>query len=82
MRMMIDILGWTGGLMVLLAYGLISADRVTSRSGGYHALNAVGSILLVINTGFYGAYPSTFVNIIWLGIAALGFIRISRANRI
>lgn len=79
MNMTIDILGWTGGLMVLVAYGLISSDRMTSRSPSYHFLNAIGSIFLVVNTAFYGAYPSTFVNVIWLSIAALGFFRVARA---
>lgn len=79
MNLTIDILGWTGGLMVLAAYGLISSDRMTSRSPLYHALNAGGSIFLVINTAFYGAYPSTFVNVIWLAIAGLGFFRLFRA---
>ncbi len=80
MNMTIDILGWTGGLMVLVAYGLISSDRITSRSPFYHFLNAIGSICLVVNTAFYGAYPSTFVNVIWLSIAVLGFSRLVRAT--
>jgi len=67
--------------MVIVAYGLISSDRVTARSRAYQILNASGSVLLVINTVYYGAYPSTFVNVIWLGIALLGFFRLSRVGR-
>lgn len=35
----------------------------------YQFLNIVGSLLLVTNTIFYGAYPSTFVNMLWVAIA-------------
>ena len=40
----------------------------------------MGSIFLVINTLYYHAYPSAFVNVIWIGIAlAAGFRIRSRA---
>ncbi len=35
----------------------------------YQLLNIIGSLLLVANTIFYRAYPSSFVNLIWAGIA-------------
>jgi hypothetical protein len=35
----------------------------------YQFLNVVGSFLLAVNTISYGAYPSSFVNVIWIGIA-------------
>lgn len=66
----IDILGWIGGLEVLIAYGLISAKKVNEKSLFYQLLNLTGAILLIANTVIKGAYPSAFVNIIWVGIAA------------
>jgi hypothetical protein len=35
----------------------------------FQLLNIGGSVLLAANTIFYGAYPSTFVNVIWAAIA-------------
>ena len=67
---LIDALGWGGAAAVLVAYGLVSAGRVSGRAASYQLLNAVGSALLMINTYYYRAYPSTFVNVLWLGIAA------------
>lgn len=66
----IDLLGWIGGIEVLIAYGLISTKKVTERSLLYQLLNLTGAILLIANTIIKGAYPSAFVNIIWVGIAA------------
>ncbi len=65
----IDILGWVGASVVLVAYALVSARRVSGDSTAYQLLNLVGSAFLIINTVHYGAYPSTFVNVVWLGIA-------------
>ncbi len=71
----VDILGWIGALAVLLAYWLVSTRRVTGDARGFQALNALGSIGLLVNTAYYGAYPSTVVNVIWLGIAVYALRR-------
>ena len=65
----LDIAGWLAAALLLAAYWLISTKRVEGDSAGYQSLNIVGSILLMANTAYYGAYPSAFVNLVWLGIA-------------
>ncbi len=65
----IDILGWIGAIALLIAYALISAKRVEGDSTGYQLLNLVGSILLILNTLYYGAYPSSFLNLFWIAVA-------------
>ncbi|HXV86980.1 MAG TPA: hypothetical protein VD793_09785, partial [Gemmatimonadales bacterium] len=74
MNILIDVLGWFGAGAVLAAYWMVSTHRVTGSARRYQGLNAFGSVFLLLNTLYYGAYPSTFVNGIWLGIAvwALG----------
>jgi len=75
-------IGWAGSVCVLSAYGLLSMHKLTAHSKFYHYLNIIGSIFLIINTIFYFAYPSTFVNIVWLMIAIFALINIySRAKR-
>ena len=74
-HVLVDVLGWGGAAAVLVAYGMVSAGRVTGRSAFYQILNAVGSALLMINTYYYRAYPSAFVNVLWLGIAAYALTR-------
>ena len=69
MELTIDVIGWCGALCVLLAYALISTRRVAGNSLRYQSLNVVGASLLLANTVYEGAYPSSFVNAIWIGIA-------------
>lgn len=75
-KILIDITGWVGSLCVVAAYGLLSARKVNAHSKLYQALNIIGSICLIVNTLFYSAYPSTFVNIVWLIIAIFAIINI------
>lgn len=81
-KILIDLMGWLGSIGLVLAYVLVSYERVGASSPIYQWLNLVGSILLMINTAYYGAFPSTFVNIIWSFIAVAALYRIiSRANK-
>lgn len=71
---LIDALGWIGTALILLAYLLVSNKKVEGDSILYQSLNITASILLVINTYFWHAYPSLVVNAAWIliGLAALG----------
>ena len=64
-----DTIGWLGAVALLIAYALISFKRLEGDSTTFQFLNIGGSVLLAANTIFYGSYPSTFVNLIWAGIA-------------
>ena len=78
MKFPIDVLGWLGAVMILTAYALISFKKVEGNSIKYQSLNIIGSVFLVINTYYYGAIPSTLVNIIWAIIALFAIVTIKR----
>ena len=69
-QLLIDAIGWVGSVEVILAYGLISYHKVTAKSLMYQLLNLSGGFFLIINTYYYGAYPSAIVNVVWLIIAS------------
>ena len=64
-----DAIGWVGAVALLIAYALVSSKKLEGDSTAFQLLNISGSILLAANAIFYGSYPSTFVNLIWAGIA-------------
>jgi hypothetical protein len=79
-RFAVDLAGWFGAGLLLLAYALVSFKTLRADSGYYQLLNAVGSCFLIVNTVYYRAYPSAFVNLIWIIIALLASYRLrSRA---
>ena len=75
-----DAAGWLGAALLLIAYGLVSFKKMRPDSVIYQLMNAVGSALLIVNTGYYRAYPSAFVNVVWIIIAAVSFLRFRRAS--
>jgi hypothetical protein len=79
MQLTIDILGWAGAVLVLVAYFLVSARRVRPDSPAYQGLNIAGGALLLVNAGYEGAYPSSFVNLVWIGIGCYALCRHGRS---
>ena len=66
---LIDVIGWIGAVSILVAYALVSAKKLEGTSTPYQLLNLAGGVCLIANTIYYRAYPSTFVNLVWAGIA-------------
>jgi hypothetical protein len=79
-KVLVEIAGWIAAVLILAAYGLLSAGKLTGKSVAYQVLNIVGAIGFVINTGYNGAYPSAVLNVIWVGIGAWALMKI-RASR-
>jgi hypothetical protein len=69
-----DVIGWVGAAALLVAYAMVSHKKLEGNSAAYQLLNISGSLLLAANTIFYGSYPSTFVNLIWAGIAVFSIM--------
>ncbi len=70
-QLIVDVIGWVGSIEVILAYGLNSYQKIKSDSLLYQTLNLTGGIFLIINTIYYGAYPSTAINVVWVVIATI-----------
>jgi len=71
----IEITGWMGALLVLLAYFLLTTRRLDRGSRTYHVMNLAGGIALAVNSVVNSAYPSGAVNVVWIAIATYGILR-------
>lgn len=81
MEIWVDVFGWIGALLILLGYALISFGKVEGNSIEYQLMNIFGSIFLAANTLYYGAIPSSLVNIIWAIIAVFAIWTIAKKWR-
>ena len=74
-KLFIDILGWTGSILYLLAYALVSAKKTEGDSLLYQGMNIIAGVLLVVYTLYLGAYATTGLNAVWV---AIGLITLGR----
>ncbi len=77
-RLLIEIVGWTGAALILVAYLLLSNGRLDGRSPLYQWMNVVGAACFVVNSGVNGAIPSAALNVMWMLIGAVTLWRIGR----
>lgn len=67
--------------MILLAYLLLSAGRLTGQSLTYQVMNVVGAAGFIVNGWWHGALPSATLNVMWLMIGLFAAIRIFKRRR-
>jgi len=81
-KFIINLLGWSGVVILLVAYALVSTKRCEGDSFLYQSLNITGALLLIINSCYFGAYPSVGVNLAWIGIALFTLINTWKMRKV
>jgi hypothetical protein len=78
MKLLIDIIGWIGSVLLIAAYALNSYQKIKSDSYPFLLLNIVAGIFLIIYSWYYTAFANTFINIVWVVIAVPALIKLLR----
>ena len=74
----VEIAGWAGAALILLAYLMLSVGKLSGQSLVYQAMNVAGAAGFVINGWWHGAIPSAVLNVLWLLIGGIASWRIMR----
>ena len=54
--------------MMLSAYLLLTMGKLSARAKLYQWFNVLSGAGFMINSGWNGAYPSAFINVVWMCI--------------
>ena len=73
--MFFDIIGWIGMVLVLLAYGLLSTNKIDNGKL-YQILNLIAAILMAIGLFPKNAWFSFALQVAWAIIALVAIIKI------
>lgn len=73
---LVEIAGWGGAALILLAYVLVTIGKVTGQSLSFQALNLFGAAGFIVNGWWHGALPSAALNVIWMLFAAVALWRL------
>ena len=76
--LLVESVGWLGAVLILAAYGLLTAGKLTADSPVYQAANVVGALGFIANGWWHKALPSTVLNVIWAGIGLTALWRMTR----
>ena len=78
--MFVKIIGWLGVLLFILAYLLLSLEKLDAKKPTYHILNFLGALCLIINAISIKDNPNIAVNGIWGLIAVVTAIKLYKKN--
>jgi hypothetical protein len=78
----IDVVGWLGVVVLLLAYGMVSTRRMEGSGIAFQLMNIGGAAALIVNSYYYGALPSVGVNVAWIAIGGYALARALSARRV
>ena len=78
LELAVEAAGWAAALMILAAYGLLSAGKLTAQDRSYQWMNVVGAAGFIVNSGWNGAIPSAALNVVWAGIGLAALWKIAQ----
>lgn len=78
--MLVSIVGWTGAVLVLIAYALVTLGKIKLVGWQYPLLNIVGGAGLVTTAFDSGAWPLVALNGIWIAVGIAGLVAFLRAG--
>ena len=78
----INVVGWAGMALLISAYALVTAGRLAGTSLTFQVMNLLGGALLMVNSAYYGAWPSAALNLVWVVIGTVGMARAGVRRRV
>jgi len=75
LTVLVDVAGWIGMALLIGAYALVTTGRILGPSLRFQLMNLVGGALLMVNSAWYGAWPSAALNLVWVVIGTTGLVR-------
>lgn len=79
LKFFVDAAGWSGMLLLLHAYYLLSVRKLPATSNLYQAENIAGALLLMASAVYYGSYPNAALEVVWI---AIGIYTLATRNRV
>ncbi|HUP67198.1 MAG TPA: hypothetical protein VM145_03175 [Sphingomicrobium sp.] len=74
----VEAAGWIGAALILGAYLLVTAGKVTGQSALFQWMNVAGALGFIVNGWWHRALPSAVLNIIWAAIGLVALWKISK----
>lgn len=76
-----EIIGWIGSVFYLVAYFLLSVNKLDADKVPYQLMNVIGAVCLVICSYDTQDRPNFFTNLVWMGIGLYAMIAIIKQKR-
>ena len=81
LEIVVEVAGWGGAALILLAYLLVSTGKVTGQTPLYQWMNVIGAAGFISNAWWHGALPVVALNLVWMLIGGFALWRMWTRRR-
>lgn len=81
MEIFLQAIGWVGTFLIVLAYFLVSNNKISPNSKKYQLVNLFGAIGVGFNVFHQQAWPAFVLQVIWGIIAVFSIIKSLRNKK-
>ena len=74
--MLYQLIGWTGTILFIVSYGLLSIRKIQADQVLYQGMNALAALCLILNALHIGDNPTLVVNAMWMGISVYAIVMV------
>lgn len=71
----VEIAGWSGAGVLLVAYALVSLRRLRGDGVLFQIMNILGAAGIALHSGTNRAWASVVVNLVWIAIGLVALAR-------
>lgn len=75
MKKLIEVFGWYGVVVIVVAYALVSFSYLEPQGIAYQILNITGALSIVIHSFYKKDYQPGVLNIVWTLIALFALVK-------
>lgn len=75
-----DIYGWSGAVLILAAYFVVSFRFMAPRDNRFQVMNLFGALGLLVNAYAKSAWPFVVIEVAWVLIALVSLLRPSEKS--
>ena len=75
---LVHMCGWAGTFLIVLAYYLVSNNKINADSVTYQWVNLIGALAIVVHVLYQKAWSAVTLEIIWAVIAIGALVRVKK----
>ncbi|MDA1334480.1 MAG: hypothetical protein O2794_00490 [bacterium] len=76
-----EYVGWFGTICFIVAYALVSTEKVAATGRSYQWINLVGGLAYGFHAYVRTAWPVVGLEVVWVSIAVFTLVRVSIAKQ-
>lgn len=78
MQLLSNLASISGAACVIIAYFLVSSNKLSAQSARYQWLNLIGAVLIMLSLYHYWNIGTFIIEVVWIVIAVMALVKLKK----